>query len=51
MALMRVPLCMCVSIPVEFIRLDLASLQSVRQFVQSFKERDLPLNVLVNNGE
>lgn len=51
MALMCVPLCMCVSIPVEFIRLDLASLQSVRQFVQSFKERDLPLNVLVNNGE
>ncbi|KAK5921126.1 hypothetical protein CgunFtcFv8_024857 [Champsocephalus gunnari] len=35
---------------VEFKKLDLASLQSVRQFVQSFKERDLPLNILVNNA-
>uniref|UniRef100_A0A3Q2XPE7 Dehydrogenase/reductase SDR family member on chromosome X-like n=1 Tax=Hippocampus comes TaxID=109280 RepID=A0A3Q2XPE7_HIPCM len=36
--------------PLEFKKLDLASLQSVRQFVQSFKERDLPLNILVNNA-
>nr|XP_046260925.1 dehydrogenase/reductase SDR family member on chromosome X-like [Scatophagus argus] len=35
---------------VEFKKLDLASLQSVRQFVQSFKERDLPLHILVNNA-
>ncbi|XP_061648428.1 dehydrogenase/reductase SDR family member on chromosome X-like isoform X1 [Phyllopteryx taeniolatus] len=35
---------------VEFKKLDLASLQSIRQFVQSFKERDLPLNILVNNA-
>ncbi|XP_040912280.1 dehydrogenase/reductase SDR family member on chromosome X-like [Toxotes jaculatrix] len=35
---------------VEFKKLDLASLESVRQFVQSFKERDLPLNILVNNA-
>ncbi|KAM7407629.1 hypothetical protein PAMA_003385 [Pampus argenteus] len=35
---------------VEFKKLDLASLQSVRQFVQSFKKRDLPLNILVNNA-
>ncbi|KAM9347763.1 polyprenol dehydrogenase [Symphorus nematophorus] len=35
---------------VEFKKLDLASLQSVRQFVRSFKERDLPLNILVNNA-
>ncbi|KAM3862384.1 polyprenol dehydrogenase [Diretmus argenteus] len=35
---------------VEFKELDLASLQSVRQFVESFKGRDLHLNVLVNNA-
>ncbi|XP_040005416.1 dehydrogenase/reductase SDR family member on chromosome X-like isoform X2 [Xiphias gladius] len=35
---------------VEFKKLDLASLQSVHQFVQSFKERHLPLNILVNNA-
>ncbi|GAA6230152.1 dehydrogenase/reductase SDR family member on chromosome X-like isoform X1 [Lates japonicus] len=35
---------------VEFKKVDLASLQSVRQFVQNFKERDLPLNILVNNA-
>ncbi|XP_051814377.1 dehydrogenase/reductase SDR family member on chromosome X isoform X2 [Acanthochromis polyacanthus] len=35
---------------VEFKKLDLASLQSVRHFAQSFKERDLPLNILVNNA-
>ncbi|XP_069010660.1 polyprenol dehydrogenase isoform X1 [Embiotoca jacksoni] len=35
---------------VEFKKLDLASLQSIRQFSQSFKERDLPLNILVNNA-
>ncbi|XP_077436607.1 polyprenol dehydrogenase isoform X2 [Vanacampus margaritifer] len=35
---------------VEFEKLDLASLQSIRQFVQSFKEREVPLNILVNNA-
>uniref|UniRef100_A0A3Q3D9M2 Dehydrogenase/reductase SDR family member on chromosome X-like n=1 Tax=Hippocampus comes TaxID=109280 RepID=A0A3Q3D9M2_HIPCM len=40
----------CTLPPLEFKKLDLASLQSVRQFVQSFKERDLPLNILVNNA-
>ncbi|KAF7648832.1 hypothetical protein LDENG_00151100, partial [Lucifuga dentata] len=34
----------------EFKELDLASLKSIRHFVQSFKERDLPLNILVNNA-
>lgn len=34
----------------EFIFLDLTSLKSVRQFVQKFKDRGLPLHVLVNNG-
>ncbi|XP_034549729.1 dehydrogenase/reductase SDR family member on chromosome X-like [Notolabrus celidotus] len=35
---------------VEFMKLDLASLQSVRQFVQRFREQDLQLNILVNNA-
>ncbi|XP_041700538.1 dehydrogenase/reductase SDR family member on chromosome X isoform X2 [Coregonus clupeaformis] len=35
---------------VEFEQLDLASLQSVRQFVQTFKRRCLPLHILVNNA-
>ncbi|KAG9262521.1 dehydrogenase/reductase SDR family member on chromosome X isoform X1 [Astyanax mexicanus] len=35
---------------VEFMYLDLASLKSVRQFVQRFKARGLPLHVLVNNA-
>ncbi|XP_047457299.1 dehydrogenase/reductase SDR family member on chromosome X-like isoform X3 [Mugil cephalus] len=35
---------------VEFKTLDLASVRSVRQFAQSFKQRDLPLNILVNNA-
>ncbi|XP_021453291.2 dehydrogenase/reductase SDR family member on chromosome X-like [Oncorhynchus mykiss] len=34
---------------VEFDQLNLASLQSVRQFVQSIKRRGLPLHILVNN--
>ncbi|XP_047659335.1 dehydrogenase/reductase SDR family member on chromosome X isoform X1 [Tachysurus fulvidraco] len=35
---------------VEFMCLDLASLQSVRQFVQRFKAKGLPLHILVNNA-
>ncbi|XP_072513408.1 polyprenol dehydrogenase isoform X2 [Salminus brasiliensis] len=35
---------------VEFMYLDLASLKSVRQFVQRFKSKGLPLHVLVNNA-
>ncbi|XP_048833955.1 dehydrogenase/reductase SDR family member on chromosome X isoform X2 [Brienomyrus brachyistius] len=35
---------------VEFQHLNLASLKSVRQFVQVFENRSLPLHVLVNNG-
>uniref|UniRef100_A0A665T7E9 Dehydrogenase/reductase (SDR family) X-linked n=1 Tax=Echeneis naucrates TaxID=173247 RepID=A0A665T7E9_ECHNA len=37
-------------IAVEFVFVDLTSLQSVRQFVQAFKSRGLPLHVLVNNA-
>ncbi|XP_067841826.1 dehydrogenase/reductase SDR family member on chromosome X isoform X2 [Heptranchias perlo] len=35
---------------VEFMYLDLASIQSVRQFVQRFKAKNLLLHVLVNNA-
>ncbi len=34
----------------EFMFVDLTSLKSVRQFVQKFRDRGLPLHVLVNNG-
>ncbi|KAG9349355.1 hypothetical protein JZ751_027798, partial [Albula glossodonta] len=34
----------------EFQYVDLASLKSIRQFVQKFKDRGLPLHVLVNNA-
>ncbi|XP_041834783.1 dehydrogenase/reductase SDR family member on chromosome X isoform X1 [Melanotaenia boesemani] len=34
----------------EFVFVDLTSLKSVRQFAQTFKDRGLPLHVLVNNA-
>ncbi|XP_043965249.1 dehydrogenase/reductase SDR family member on chromosome X [Gambusia affinis] len=34
----------------EFIFVDLTSLKSVRHFVQKFRERSLPLHVLINNA-
>ncbi|KAB0343191.1 hypothetical protein FD754_020117, partial [Muntiacus muntjak] len=35
---------------VEFLYCDLASMRSIRQFVQTFKMKKLPLHVLVNNA-
>ncbi|XP_017285529.1 dehydrogenase/reductase SDR family member on chromosome X isoform X2 [Kryptolebias marmoratus] len=35
---------------VEFVFMDLTSLTSVRQFVQTFRGRRLPLHVLINNA-
>ncbi|KAG0621149.1 hypothetical protein M758_4G273000 [Ceratodon purpureus] len=35
---------------VDVMKLDLASLASVRQFADEFKSRKLPLNVLINNA-
>ncbi|XP_037368653.1 dehydrogenase/reductase SDR family member on chromosome X isoform X2 [Talpa occidentalis] len=35
---------------VEFLYCDLASMRSIRQFVQKFKKKGLPLHVLVNNA-
>ncbi|XP_047392395.1 dehydrogenase/reductase SDR family member on chromosome X isoform X2 [Sciurus carolinensis] len=35
---------------VEFLYCDLASMSSIRQFVQKFKMKNIPLHVLVNNA-
>ncbi|XP_048715773.2 polyprenol dehydrogenase isoform X4 [Caretta caretta] len=35
---------------VEFLHCDLASMKSIRQFVQQFRAKNCPLHVLVNNG-
>ncbi|XP_064637353.1 dehydrogenase/reductase SDR family member on chromosome X-like [Lineus longissimus] len=35
---------------VEYLYLDLASLSSVQQFVESFKKKNLPLHILINNA-
>ena len=31
-------------------KLDLSSLTSVKEFVAAFKQKDLPLHILINNG-
>ncbi len=31
-------------------RLDLGSIQSTKDFVRSFKEKNLPLHILINNA-
>ncbi|KAK2492046.1 hypothetical protein MC885_001790 [Smutsia gigantea] len=41
--------CFCL-FPVEFLYCDLASMMSIRQFVQNFKMKKIPLHVLVNNA-
>ena len=33
-----------------FMKLDLSSLTSVKEFVAAFKHTDLPLHILINNG-
>jgi retinol dehydrogenase-12 len=35
---------------VEFIQLDLASTDSITQFVEEFKAKNLPINLLMNNA-
>ncbi|XP_035682564.1 dehydrogenase/reductase SDR family member on chromosome X-like [Branchiostoma floridae] len=40
----------CPQAKVEFIRLDLASMKSIHQFVEKFKSRQLPLHLLINNA-
>jgi len=43
--------CVTLYISVDFIPLDLSSLQSVKQFAEDFLARDLKLNILINNGK
>ena len=35
---------------VEYLIVDLASFASVKDFIKTFKERNLPLHILVNNA-
>ena len=35
---------------VEYLILDLASFASVKDFIKTFREKDLPLHILVNNA-
>ena len=34
----------------EYMHLDLSSLQSVKEFADNFKRKNLPLHILVNNA-
>lgn len=45
------PICNCVAfLAAEYAFVDLTSLKSVRQFAVAFRNRGLPLHLLVNNG-
>ena len=35
---------------VEFIKLDLSSFKSVKEFTVAFKEKNIPLHILINNA-
>ena len=37
-------------VKVEFLPLDLSSFQSTTDFVRAFKEKQLPLDILINNA-
>lgn len=38
------------SINVEFMKLDLSSFQSTKEFAVAFKEKNIPLHILINNA-
>ncbi len=38
------------SVKVEYLPLDLSSFQSTTDFVRGFKEKNLPLHILINNA-
>ncbi|KAG8511860.1 Zinc finger BED domain-containing protein 1, partial [Galemys pyrenaicus] len=46
----RVSSCPALCARVEFLYCDLASMKSIRRFARKFKEKRLPLHVLVNNA-
>lgn len=48
--LMTVRIQCCSFLTAEFVFVDMTSLKSVRHFVRLFRDRALPLHVLVNNG-
>ena len=37
-------------IKLEYLPLDLSSFQSTKDFVRAFKEKNLPLHILINNA-
>ena len=39
-----------IEVKVEFMALDLASLRSTKEFTLAFRERNLPLHILINNA-
>ena len=38
------------AIDVEFMKLDLSSFKSVKDFTVAFKEKNIPLHILINNA-
>ena len=38
------------TIRIEFMKLDLASFKSTKDFTIAFKEKNLPLHILINNA-
>ena len=38
------------TIEVEFMKLDLSSFKSVKGFTVAFKEKNIPLHILINNA-
>ena len=38
------------SVTIEWVLCDLSSFRSVKEFVTAFKERNLPLSLLINNA-
>ncbi len=37
-------------VTIDWLQCDLGSFRSIKEFVTAFKERNLPLNILINNA-